>query len=379
MRAVWAEIDLGAVAHNVGLLRERAGAAELCAVVKADGYGHGAVAVSRAALGAGASCLAVALVEEGVELRMAGITAPVLVLAEPPPADLALVVAHALTPVVYRRSTVAALGEAVEAAGADPVPVHVKLNTGMNRVGADGEEFAAVVEAVAASPQLRLDGVLTHLAMADEPDDGFTDLQLARFTEACTALEAAGIELPRRHAANSAGTLCHPDSRLDLVRCGIALYGIPPAPALRGELDLRPALRLRAAVSHLRTVGTGEGISYGQRHVCDEPTVVATVPVGYADGVPRRLPSLGAEVLVGGRRCPMVGVVTMDQLMVALGPPGGRAEEVALGDEVVLLGEQGGERILADEWAALLDTIAYEIVCAIGPRVPRLCTGPEPA
>ena len=371
-RPAWAEVDLDAVAANVAFLVDRCAPAAVCAVVKADGYGHGATAVARAALVGGATWLAVALVEEGVALRDAGIDAPVLLLSEPPADAMAAVVAARLTPTLYTDVGVAAAAEAVGTRRA-PMGVHLKVDTGMHRVGADPADLPALAKVVRASPRLRLDGLWTHLAVADEPaQDDFTASQLARFEEVRDALAADGSVPGVLHAANSAGALAHPAARYDLVRCGIAVYGHPPRPDGLGPGDLRPALSLRARVSMVRTLDQGERLSYGRRYAVPLPrSVVATVPLGYADGVTRRLGEVGFEVLVGGRRCPVAGTVTMDQLMVDCGP----GASVAPGDEVVLLGRQGDHEIRPQEWAERLGTITYEVLCGIGPRVPRVATG----
>jgi alanine racemase len=371
----WAEVDLPAIAHNVGLLRQVVAPAELLAVVKADGYGHGASPVAAAALDAGATALGVAIVDEGVALRDDGIEAPVLVLSEPRVDELDACVAFDLEPTVYTPGGIEGVAASAARLGR-PCRVHVKVDTGMHRVGAAPHEALALVEAVDTDPFLELGSVFTHCAVADEPDDPFTGEQLRRFAAVLDELGVAGLHPPYVHAANSAGALCHPDARLDLVRCGIAVYGIAPAPGLAAAFpavgELRPALSLKSTVSLVKEVAGGERISYGLRHRFDRDTIVATVPIGYADGVPRRLHALGAEVLVGGRRRPVVGVITMDQLMVDCGPVGADAPIPEVGDEVVLLGEQGGEQIPAEDWAGRLGTIAYEVVCGIGPRVPRL-------
>jgi alanine racemase len=377
LRPVWAEIDLGAVRHNVGLLRALAGPAGLCAVVKADGYGHGAPAVARAALEAGAESLAVALVEEGVVLREAGIEAPILLLSEPPPAAMAEAVARRLTPTVYSPEGVAAVAAA---AGEDgpPVPVHLKVDTGMHRVGADPADLPALARAVESSPRLHLAALWTHLAVADGPgaeDRAFTADQLGRLEEARAGLVAAGIEVPLVHAANSAGAIAHPAARLGLVRCGIALYGVLPAPGFAplvaeasGGGELRPVLSWKARVSHVRRLPAGARPSYGRPLPLAGETLVATVPVGYADGVPRQFFTGGGTVLVGGRRRPLAGTVTMDQILVDCGPEG----PVEVGDEVVLIGRQGEGVLTAWDWAESLGTIGYEVLCGIGTRVPRV-------
>jgi alanine racemase len=364
----WADIDLAAVAHNVAALRALVAPARVCAVVKANGYGHGATAVGRAALAAGADWLAVAQVHEAVTLRDAGIEEPVLLLAEPRPDEVDDALATGVRLTLYTPGAVEAVARAARRQRRrPPVPIHVKVDTGMHRVGCAPDDLVEVAGAVAKRPELAFEGVLTHLPVADEPDNPYTAGQLARFDALVADLRAAGLDPPIVHAANSAGAIAHPAARYDMVRCGIAVYGIPPAPALGGRVDLRPALSLVSEVSFVKRVAAGEGVSYGHRHHFDRDTVVATIPIGYADGVFRSLPLVGQEVLVGGERHPMVGVVTMDQLMVDCGA----GSTVRPGDPVVLLGRQGDECITPDEWAERLGTISYEVVCAIGPRVGR--------
>lgn len=368
VRPGWAEVDLSAIAHNVELLCDAVAPARLCAVVKADGYGHGAVEVGRTALAAGAEWLAVAMVEEGAALRQAGIDSPMLVLSEPPAEDLAAAVAQRLVPAVYTSEGIEATAKAVamHATEKAPYPVHLKVDTGMHRVGADPERAVDLARQVADRPELCLAGLWTHCAMADQPDDPFTDTQLGRFAAVTRQLEAAGLRPPLRHAANSAVAIAHPAGRLDLVRCGIAVYGIAPSPALAGHLALRPALSLKAVVSQVRSVAAGEGASYGLVRRFPTPTTLATVPLGYADGVRRALSSTGGEVLIGGRRRPLAGTVSMDQIVVDCGDD----QSVRAGDEVVLIGRQGDEEVTVDEWADRLGTIGYEVVCGIGARVP---------
>lgn len=368
----WAEIDLAAVAHNIRVLRSEVAPAEVMAVVKADGYGHGAGPVAAAALDAGAAALGVAIVDEGVALRDAGLSASVLVLSEPQPPEFAECSAFGLEPTVYTAEGVRAAAKAA-ADHHHRMRVHLKIDTGMHRVGASREAAVELADGIAAEGGLELASVFTHCAVGDEPEDPFTGVQLGRFQDALRALADHGHRPPLRHAANSATALLHPATRLDMVRSGIAIYGIPPARGLEARSSaiaaLRPAMVLKAAVSLVKVVAAGERISYGLRHRFDRDTVVATVPIGYADGVPRRLHELGVEVLIGGQRRPIVGVITMDQLMVDCGPATEDAPES--GAEVVLIGAQGGERITADDWAELLGTISYEIVCGIGARVPR--------
>jgi alanine racemase len=378
-RPVWADIDLDAVRYNASLVRRVAGAAALCAVVKADGYGHGGLPAARAALDGGASWLAVALVEEGVTLREAGIDAPILLLSEPPVEAMAEAVARRLVPTVYTRGGLEALDRVTGAAASGPIDVHLKVDTGMHRVGADAADVLCLTEVIAGSHALRLGALWTHLAVADgadATDQEFTRVQLDRFDAVLVTLAAAGHVPPMTHVANSAGTIAWPAARRDMVRCGITLYGVAPTRALADAITaetggerLRPVLSLRTRVTFVRDLASGERLSYGRRRPLPERSTVATAPIGYADGVPRRLFDVGGEVLVGGVRRPLAGVVTMDQIVVDCGPVGSAPVEV--GDEVVLLGRQGSEEVTATEWADLLGTINYEVLCGIGPRVPR--------
>lgn len=368
-----ATVDLDAISHNIEILADRAGSAEVCAVVKADGYGHGAIPVARASLAAGATWLGVAQVQEARTLRAAGIDAPVLVLSEcdTSPETLDLALALGLHLVAYRPGFLDALAERARTVGTRPAAVHLKVDTGMRRVGCEPHEAPAQARRIVDDPWLHLAGTMTHLAVADDPGNPGTTAQLERFEAVLAALAAAGIEPGVRHAANSAATLVHPRAHLDMVRTGIAVYGIPPAPVLSGVAPLRAAMRWTSEVRFVKPVARGEGVSYGHHHVFDAPTVVATVPVGYADGYRRRLGLVGGVVLVRGRRCPIVGVVTMDQLVVDVGADGG----VEVGDEVVLLGRQDGEEVTATELALLVDTIGYEITCAVSERVARRHVG----
>lgn len=358
------EVDLDAVAHNIRVLRRAAGDAAVCAVVKADGYGHGAPRVAQAAVDAGAAMLAVALVEEAEELRAAGIDAPILLLSEPPVTAVDRVLAAAVTPSVYTRAFGDALDERARAEGA-PARIHLTFDTGMGRVGAPPDGWDDLLDA-AAGWEVDLEGVWTHLARADEPDVSTTAEQLSRFADVLGRVGARGLAPRMVHAANSAGTLLHSGAAFDLVRCGIAVYGLSPAPDVRArDHDLRQALRLVSAVSYAKRIAAGTHVSYGHSWSAPADGWVATVPVGYADGVPRALTNR-VEVLHRGLRRPMVGNVTMDQVMVWCGDT-----EPHLGDEVVLLGGQGDEHVDVDEWAEAAGTISYEIACGISARVPR--------
>jgi alanine racemase len=314
----------------------------------------------------------------------AGIAAPVLLLSEPPHDSMAEVVERRLTPTLYTQAGVEAAAKAVAAAAAagrhagPPLAVHVKVDTGMHRVGAPPEGAVEVALAVSERPELRLEGLWTHFAVADDPADPFTAEQLEAFRAVAGRLQASGLRPSLLHTCNSAGVMVHPGAAHDLVRCGIALYGVAPSADLQGRLDLRPAMSLRARVTLVKEVAAGEALSYGLRYRLDRPSVVATVPVGYADGVPWRLGTetgagagaggRGGEVLIGGRRRPIAGSVTMDQILVDCGDD----HTVSAGDEVVLLGEQGGERIGAWDWAQRIGTIGYEVLTSLGRRYHRM-------
>jgi alanine racemase len=365
-RPTVALVDLGAIRHNVRMLKPSS--ADVMAVVKANGYGHGSVQVARAAQAAGATWLGVALVEEGIDLRDAGLTGPILVLTEFPAGAEKEALAAGLTPSVYTEEGLRLLAEAAGALG-KRVGVHVKVDTGMHRVGIEPDRLVRYVSDLHAAG-LDLEGLWTHFAMAEETNDPFTEGQLERFDAAVGAVGAAGLRPRYRHAANSAAIMSRPDTHLDLVRLGIAMYGLSPGPGLaEGAAALRPALSWKSAVAMVKRVEAGEGLSYGQRYVLQRPSSVATVPVGYADGY-SRLASGQAQVLIRGRRYPVAGTITMDQLMVDCGD-----DRVEAGDEVVLIGSQGLEAITADDLATWIGTINYEVVCGLSERVPREYVG----
>jgi alanine racemase len=365
VRPTCLRVDLAAVRHNVARLAEVAGGADVCAVVKADAYGHGAVPVARAALEAGATWLGVALVEEGRVLREAGIDAPVLLLSEPPLEAAAALVDADLTPVVYRPEMLDAL-DAVAAERGTPVAVHVKADTGMGRVGARPEDWDAVLRHAVAAPHLDVTGLLTHLACADEPERTVTAEQLAAFDRFLDLARELRITPRWVHTANTAATLLHPAAHRDLVRPGIGVYGLSPDAAVDAAAHgLRPVASLVSEVSFVKRVPAGTPISYGHRFEAPAQGWVATVPIGYADGVPRRLTGVG-EVLLGGRRRPIAGTVTMDQVLVWCGD-----DAPAVGDEVVLIGRQGGDELRVEDWAAHLGTITYELTAQLTARLPR--------
>ena len=378
---IWAEVDLGAVAHNVRELRRCADPrAKVMAVVKADGYGHGAVEVARMALANGAEWLGVARLPEAVPLREAGFDVPILVFGYTPPAEAGRLIDLDLRQSVYSAAAARAYS-AVAAALGQRIRVHLKVDTGMGRLGmvpatlsgktpghAVGEDFIREATAIARLPGLETEGIFTHFAASDSADTSYAERQLSLFLEVLAALRAAGLEFALRHAANSAAVIALPASHLDLVRPGIALYGLKPSDEVDlAAVSLKPAMALKTRIIHLKPVPAGTCISYGMTYRTPSPTVIATVPAGYADGF-RRLFSSRGEMLVGGRRVPVVGRVCMDLTMLDVGSvPGVRVE-----DEVVVFGRQGGASISADDLARALGTINYEIVCDLTARVPRV-------
>ncbi|MDP8962160.1 MAG: alanine racemase [Actinomycetota bacterium] len=365
LRPTRAEIDLDAIAHNVREVRDLVAPAEVVAVVKADGYGHGAAPVARAAVRAGATGLAVALVEEAEELREAGVTAPILLLSEPSPEAAGRAVTAGVVPTIYSVDFSEALRKEASQQG-QPIRVHVKADTGMGRVGVPRSEWESFLHVLRAWPELEVEALWTHLACADIPGDPAVVTQLDRFDEFIQIARKQGFQPSLVHAANSAAALTLERSHRDAVRLGIAMYGCPPSADLAGVGDLRPALRLVTEVAFAKHIEAGTPVSYGHTWRAPHEGWLATLPIGYADGLPRLL-SNRAEVLVGGERRPLVGTVCMDQILVWCGE-----QEVVLGDEVVLIGRQGLEEISVQDWANWARTITYEIVTGLGPRVPRV-------
>jgi alanine racemase len=367
LRPAWVEVDLDAITGNVRRLVTEVAPAQLMAVVKADAYGHGAVPVARAAIAAGARWLGVALVEEAVELREAGISAPLLVLSEPHPAAADLCVDQRIAVTLCTEAGVRVFGMAGRLAGR-PVPAHLKVDTGMHRQGCAPADLPELVRLAMAERGLEVEGLWSHFAVADEPAAATTDRQVETFERALAVASEQGL-LPRwRHIANSAGATLRADARFDMVRVGIELYGLAPAPALTGEVNqrLRPALALRAAVSAVRAIEAGERVSYGHRWAAPRATRIATLPVGYADGVRRGL-SGQIRVLLGERNLAQVGTITMDQLMVDIGDA-----PIEVGEVATLLGDPARGEPGVGEWARVLGSIDYEVTCGLSPRLPRV-------
>lgn len=368
---IWAEISLTNIHHNIREVRRLVGAErEIMAVVKANGYGHGAVQVARAALAAGAGRLAVARLCEALELREAGITAPILIFGYLTREQLAQAIEQQLTITIYRLDMAEQLSELAQAAGI-PAKVHLKVDTGMGRLGfGEGEQSVKEVEQVCSLPGLICEGIYTHFAAADETDKTYTRWQLDRFLSFLHQLELQGINFPLRHSANSAAIIDFPDAYLDMVRPGIIMYGLyPSAEVDQNKVRLLPAMSLKARIAHLKEVTGGTKISYGCTYAVPEDTVIASLPLGYADGYPRLLSSRG-QVLIKGQRAPVVGRVCMDQCMVDVGKIPG----VKVHDEVIIFGQGAGQTLPVEELAAWSGTINYEVVCWIGSRVPRFYT-----
>ena len=361
-------VDLGAIEHNVRVLREHAGQAGLMAVVKADGYGHGAIRVAHAALAAGAAELGVATVEEALALRADGIIAPVLAWLHPPGMDFGPAV---LGNVEIAVSSVRQLDEVLDAVRRTgrSATVTVKVDTGLNRNGVAAAQFPAVLTALrqaVAEDAIRVRGLMSHMVYADQPDNPINDVQAQRFTEMLEQARDQGVRFEVAHLSNSSATMSRPDLAFDLVRPGIAVYGLSPVPQL-GDMGLVPAMTVKCAVSLVKSIRAGEGVSYAHTWIAQRDTTLALLPVGYADGVFR---SLGGrlEVLINGRRYPGVGRICMDQFVVDLGA--GRVD-VAEGDEAILFGPGSSGEPTAQDWADLLGTIHYEVVTSPRGRITR--------
>ena len=368
---VWAEVDLEAIRHNIRTLRAHAGSAEVMGVVKGYAYGHGNPQSALAMLEAGATRLGVARVAEGIHLRSAGVTAPVHVFTEPPPEAAATLLEHDLTPTVYTKSFAEVLDAAARNRGAE-ARVHLKVDTGMHRVGVAADDVEDAARHLAGLDHVVVEGAWSHLAVADVPNHPFTRSQMDLFERLTGVIEAAGIELRFRHLANSAATMSDPDTHLDLVRCGIASYGLWPSSDLLGTLDLRPALALKARVNMIKKVKAGDGVSYGLRYSLTQDSNIVTITAGYADGYDRRLSSR-ADVLIAGRRYRVAGTVCMDQLMCDVG-----SDQIEVGDVATLIGPDGNDSVPAEELAVHIGTINYEVTTRIPSRVPRIFLN-EPA
>ncbi|MGN6472594.1 MAG: alanine racemase [Mycobacteriales bacterium] len=365
-----ARIDLATISGNVSTLKQRAGDAAVMAVVKADGYGHGMLESANAALAGGASWLGVAMADEALALRAAGIDAPALAWLLGPGDDWTAVIAAQVDVGVYAQW---ALDRAVAAAAVTgrPSRVHLKVDSGLGRGGVQPASWPDLIEAAAkaqADGSIEVVGVWSHLAYADNPGHPTIEAQRRAFEDALDVAARAGVHPTVRHLANSAATLRLPQTHYDLVRPGVAVYGLSPGPEVgeAGELGLTPAMRLTSQVALAKRVPAGQGVSYGHRYTTSRETTLALVPLGYADGVPRHLTNLG-DVSIKGRRYRISGTVCMDQFVVDVGD-----DAVAEGDEIVLFGSGASGEPTAEDWAAAIGTINYEIVSRVGARVPRV-------
>ena len=366
----WVEINLAALRHNVRQFRGLLPATtQLMAVVKADAYGHGAVVVAQTALQAGATWLGVATVPEGIELRAAGIQAPVLVMgAVNSPEEMQAIAHWRLQPTLVNPKQALVFSDTLSGlAAARPVGVHLKIDTGMSRLGFPWGEAVDFARFVRQLPHLKIDSLYSHLATADSPDSTVMQQQQQRFRAALGQLQQQQLLPPRLHLANTAATLADPTLHYDLVRVGLGLYGLYPAPHLQSRLDLQPVMQVKARITHLKDVPAGTGISYGHQYVCDRPLRLAVVGIGYADGVPRVL-SNRLQVMVKGRLAQQIGAITMDQLMLDVSDIPNLQE----GDVVTLLGRDGHHTIGPDDWAAMANTISWEILCGFKHRLPRI-------
>jgi alanine racemase len=365
----WVEIDRAKLAHNVRQLKSLlAPTTALMAVVKADAYGHGSIEVAKTVLEAGATWLAIATVPEGIELRQAGIIAPILLLgAANSPEQMQLIAEWDLQP------TIVSLEQAQQFQThlAQPIAVHLKIDTGMSRLGIPWQKAAESCEAILQLSKLQIASIYSHLATPDELDTSFLAMQQQRFATIVNSLRPLFEQLPILHLANSAGLLVDPALHYDLVRPGLALYGLCPAPHLATKVALQPVMSVKARITQIKNIPVGTGVSYSHRFVAQRDSTIAVVGIGYADGVPRRL-SNQLEVLLHGQRVQQIGNITMDQIMIDITDLSHGHSNVEVGDVVTLLGGDKSTRITADDWAALLETISWEILCGFKHRLPRL-------
>jgi alanine racemase len=364
----WVEIDQQALTHNVQQLKcLLAPKTELLAVVKADAYGHGAVKVSQTVLQAGATRLAIATLSEGIELREAGITAPILMLgAINTPEEIAAIAYWKLQPTLCNPQQALIFSETLSNLGQN-LSVHLKLDTGMSRLGTPWHQATEFVQLVHQLPYLKIASLYSHFATADDPDPTVMMLQHQRFQTAVTAIKNQGIIPPQLHLANSAATLSDRALHYDLVRVGLALYGLYPAPHLTSAVNLQPVLQVKARITQVKTIPAGTGVSYGYRYIADQDMRLAVVGIGYADGVSRNL-SNRIKVLIRGQFVPQIGSITMDQLMLDVS----QIPDLQAGEVVTLIGKDGDLAISADDWANTLGTISWEILCGFKHRLPRV-------
>lgn len=364
----WVEINLKALAHNTQQLKQiLSPLTQLMAVVKADAYGHGAVTVAETVLSAGATWLGVATIPEGIELRAAGINAPILILgAINTPEEIQAIAHWQLQPTLCNPKQALVFSETLATLG-KTLPVHLKLDTGMSRLGTPWQEATEFVRLVERSPHLEIASIYSHLATADSPDPTIMQQQHQLFKQAIENIKAAGITPPQLHFANSAATLTDPALHYDLVRVGLAIYGLYPAPHLQNTLSLQPAMQVKARVTQIKAIAAGTGVSYGYQYIAKSDRHIAVVGIGYADGIPRNL-SNKMQASIRGKLVPQVGAITMDQLMLDVST----IDDLQVGEVVTLLGQDRDVTISADDWAQILGTISWEILCSFKHRLPRV-------
>lgn len=369
IRGAYAEINLDNLAHNIKEVRRLASKkAQIMAVIKADGYGHGAVKIAQTLLDNGADRFAVAVLDEAIELRQAGFNTPILILGYTQPERADELVRYEIEQAVYSLEAAEALSKAAVKQG-KTAQIHVKIDTGMGRIGLQADDEAVqIIKKINSLPSLNIKGIFTHFAVADQVDKAYTQMQYKKLMWVCNELEKCGINIEIRHCGNSAAIIDIPEMHLDMVRAGIVLYGLAPSKeVMLDKLELKEVMSLKVRITHVKEIEAGTSVSYGRKFVADKKTKIASLPIGYADGYTRLL-SGKAEALVQGKRVPIVGRICMDQCMIDVTG----IEDVKVGDEVVLFGRQGNEFISIDELADKLGTINYEIVCMISRRVPRV-------
>jgi len=368
IRPVWAEVNLNSLEHNMKEIKKHAKDKKIYAVVKADAYGHGALDVAPVFLASGATALAVAVITEAMELRRSGVKAPILILGYTPLTFGRQIAEYDIEQTVYDLDYARELSRIAQKEN-KKVKIHIALDTGMGRIGLLPDETGLnSVREMRKLPNIILEGIFSHFSTADEGDKSYSEYQLKVFNDFVSKLEAEGIKFNVKHLSNSAAIMDLPQAHFDGVRPGIIMYGYYPSDeVLKDKLDLKPALTLKTNIVHVKTLPKGMYISYGRKFITDRESVIATLPIGYADGYTRALSNKG-KVIINGKLAPVVGRVCMDQLMVDVTDAG----EVKVGDEAILLGEQGNTKFNADDLAKILDTINYEIICMIGRRVPRV-------
>jgi alanine racemase len=366
----WVEIDLGALAHNVRQIRKLlAPETKIMAVVKADAYGHGAIDIAQTLVAEGVEWLAVATVTEGIELRTAGMIVPILILgAVNSDVQVQAIVQWELQPTICTINQAILISKTVaQLQPRSPIPIHIKLDTGMSRLGANWQEAVTFFSEVSELPYLTIGSLYSHLATADEPDPTVMEMQIDRFQQAVAAISAAGYKLPMLHLANSAGILVSDQLHYQLVRPGLILYGLCPATHLQSKINLQPVLSVKARISQIKDITAGTGVSYGYRFIADQDLRLAVVDIGYADGVPRRL-SNRMQVAIRGQSVPQIGSITMDRIMLDIS----QIPDLQVGEVVTILGKDGHVKITADDWANELGTISWEILCGFRGRLPRV-------